>query len=131
MGTITDAKSTERRFEEAALAQPFDELFQALRVRGAVYYAHEFSPPWAVEFVECSPARFHLVLSGSCYVSVGGDVFELSESDLLLLPGGARHVAHDGKTRMARDSRVVGAEILQGTARGRQAAASVRLLSGH
>ena len=131
MGTITDAKSTERRFEEAALAQPFDELFQALRVRGAVYYAHEFSPPWAVEFVECSPARFHLVLSGSCYVSVGGDVFELSEYDLLLLPGGARHVVHDGKTRVARDSRAVGAEVHQGTNRAKPTAPTVCLLSGH
>ena len=118
-------------FEETALAQPFDELFQALSVKGAVYYAHEFSPPWAVEFDECAPARFHLVLNGSCYVSVGTDVFELSESDLLLLPGGARHVAHDGKTRVARDSRIVGAEIRQGTVRAGQAAATVCLLSGH
>ena len=116
---------------EAALAQPFDELFQALGVQGAVYYAHEFSPPWAVEFVECAPARFHLVLSGSCYVSVGGDVFELSEYDLVLLPGGARHVVYDGKTRIPRDSRVVGAEIRQGTTRAKQAAATVCLLSGH
>ena len=117
--------------EEAALTQPFDELFQALSVQGAVYYAHEFSPPWAVEFVECAPARFHLVLSGSCYVSVGADVFELSESDLLLLPGGARHVVHDGKTRVPRDSRAVGAEIRQGVSRVRQAAPTVGLLSGH
>jgi AraC family transcriptional regulator, activator of mtrCDE len=128
-GRITDLKSTP--FEESALAQPFDELFQALSVKGAVYYAHEFSPPWAVEFVESGSARFHLVLSGSCYVSVGDDVFELSEYDLLLLPGGSRHVVHDGKTRVARDSRVVGAEIRQGAVRARQAVASARLLSGH
>ena len=110
VGTITDSKSEPHR--EAALAQPFDELFQALGVKGAVYSAREFSPPWAVEFDECVPARFHLVLNGSCYVSVGADVFELSEYDLLLLPGGARHVVHDGKS-------------------AKQAGSSVSLLSGH
>ena len=99
-------------------------------MKGAAYYAREFSPPWAVEFVECTPARFHLVLNGSCYVSVGGDVFELHEADLLLLPGGARHVVHDGRTRVARDSRLVEAEIRQGASRAKQAGASVSLLSG-
>jgi AraC-like DNA-binding protein len=64
-------------------------------------------------------------------VSVGGDVFELSEYDLLLLPGGARHVVYDGKTRVARDSRIVGAEIRQGALRPKQAGAGARLLSGH
>lgn len=100
-------------------------------VKGAVYYAHEFSPPWAVEFVECAQARFHLVLSGSCYMSVGGERFELSEHDLVLLPGGAHHVISDGKTRVARDSRVVGREIRQAESRARPEAATVRLLSGH
>jgi AraC-like DNA-binding protein len=84
-----------------------------------------------VEFVECAAARFHLVLSGSCYVSVGADVFELSECDLLLLPGGARHVVHDGKTRIPRDSRLVDAEIRQGPSRAKQVAPAVCLLSGH
>ena len=102
-----------------------------MSVQGAVYYAHEFSPPWAVEFVECAQARFHLVLSGTCYVSVGSELFELSEHDLVLLPGGARHVVHDGRTRATRDSRVVGAEIRQATNRTRREAATVRLLSGH
>jgi AraC-like DNA-binding protein len=129
MGTINDSKSAP--LQEAALAQPFDELFQALGVKGVVYYAHEFSPPWAVEFVECAPARFHLVLSGSCYVSIGAGVFELREADLLLLPGGARHLVHDGKTRIARDSQVVRAEIRQGAGRARRAGGTVSLLSGH
>lgn len=96
-----------------------------------MYYAHEFTPPWAVEFVECAQARFHLVLSGSCYVSVGGEKFELSETDLVLLPGGARHVVYDGNTRVPRDSRAVGAEIRQGTGRTQQGVTTVCLLSGH
>ena len=87
-----------------------------MSVQGAVYYAHEFSPPWTVEFVESAQARFHLVLSGTCYVSVGGELFELSEHDLVLLPGGARHVVHDGKIRANRT---------------KQEAVTVRLLSGH
>ena len=67
-------------------------------MKGVVYHAREFSAPWALEFVECASARFHLVLNGSCYVSVGAEVFELREADLLLLPGGARHVIHDDKS---------------------------------
>lgn len=115
----------------AALTQPFDEVFQALSVKGAVYYAHEFATPWAVEFVESTHARFHMVLSGSCNVSVGGEVFELRALDLLLLPAGQRHTVYDGKTRAARDVRAVSAEIRQGVSRPRDAATTVGLVSGH
>ena len=120
-----------RHLQGAALTQPFDELFQALRVKGAVYYAHQFAPPWAVEFVESAHARFHVVLSGSCHVSVGGEVFELHALDLALLPGGQRHVVYDGKTRLTRDSQVVSAEIRPGPNRNKEAVGSVGLVSGH
>jgi AraC-like DNA-binding protein len=118
-----------------ALTQPFDEVFQALGLQGVACHTHEFTPPWAVEFVECVPARFHLVLSGSCYVSVGRERLELAEHDFLLLPGGASHVLHDGlvvhggKARVTRDARGVGAEIRESTP-GVQAEVAVRLLSG-
>ena len=133
---ITDPKSAPPA-PGAALTQPFDELFQALSVKGSVYYAHEFASPWAVEFVESAHARFHLVLSGACHVSVGGEVFELHALDLLLLPGGQRHVVYDGKTRLTRDSHAVRAELGQAPKRATQALASVGqapdvgLVSGH
>jgi AraC-like DNA-binding protein len=84
-----------------------------------------------VEFVESAHARFHFVLSGACHVSVGGEVFELHALDLLLLPGGQRHVVYDGKTQLTRDLQAVSAEIRQGRNRDKEAVASVGLVSGH
>ena len=54
------------------MADPFAELFRTLRVKGTVYFAQDFSPPWGMRMPPRPHAQFHLALTGSCQVEVSG-----------------------------------------------------------
>jgi Cupin len=113
------------------MPESFDEIFQLLRVKGVVYYAHDFCDPWAMRFKAGQHARVHVVLHGECHVAVDGRKLVLREKDVLLLPIGTDHVVSDGATACARDSLEVYREIIAERAHKTEANPTVRLLSGH
>lgn len=120
--------------EGAAAGLPaFDALFQALRVKGVVYFAQEFGAPWAMRFRATEYARFHIILKGRCWMQIGGRTVALKTNDLLVFPGSPDHVLGDGdpsRAALAPDARDVGAMIRAGTLR-MEAGARTRMISGH
>ena len=72
------------------------ELLATLRVRSTVYCLSELREPWGFEVDGASVAKFHLVLAGSCWLTVPGhEAIQLQAGDLILIPRGEQHVMSD------------------------------------
>jgi AraC-like DNA-binding protein len=54
-------------------ADPFTDVFNAMRVRSAMYCRMEATAPWGLEFAGSAHAKFGLVTRGSCWLKVSGD----------------------------------------------------------
>jgi len=54
-------------------ADPFTDVFNAMRVRSAMYCRMEATAPWGLEFAGSAHAKFGLVTRGSCWLKVAGD----------------------------------------------------------
>lgn len=74
-----------------------DDIVDTLDLKGALYFRTDFSAPWAVTVPELGQAaRFHLVVQGACHVTfASGAEVRLGPGDLVLIPGGAKHVIAD------------------------------------
>ncbi|NKB53588.1 MAG: AraC family transcriptional regulator [Rhizobiaceae bacterium] len=86
--------------ENDALSQ----ILNALQMRGTVYFHTDFSSPWGVEVPQYSNvARFHMVMRGSCVVTIDGraDPIHLSTGDLVVIPHGVCHILSDAPDRQA------------------------------
>src|SRR5262249_2976640 len=73
-----------------------DELLSTLRVHSTVYCLSELREPWGFEVGGVNVAKFHLVLAGSCWLSLAGhEPAELHAGDLVILSRGERHAMSD------------------------------------
>lgn len=72
---------------------PLDDILGTLDLRGALYFRTHFSGDWSVRVPELDrAARFHLVVSGKCHVTVAeGKKLVLGPGDLVMIPAGCSH----------------------------------------
>jgi AraC-like DNA-binding protein len=71
-------------------------LLATLSVRSTVYCLSELREPWGFEVDGANVAKFHLVLSGSCWLNLAGhEPARLQAGDLVILSRGERHVMSD------------------------------------
>jgi AraC-like DNA-binding protein len=76
----------------------FSDIFSTLNLKGALYFRTDFSPPWGVTVPEYqSVARFHIVVQGRCFVTVGKQHVELNAGDMIMIPRGSSHILADSK----------------------------------
>lgn len=80
------------------------DVLQVLRLSGAVFLDAEFTAPWCVSSKSGQPGVgplggehivfFHWLIEGRCKAQLanGGDTFEISAGDLLLMPNDETHV---------------------------------------
>ncbi|HEY3059684.1 MAG TPA: AraC family transcriptional regulator [Chloroflexota bacterium] len=72
------------------------ELLRAVKVHSTVYCVSELSAPWGFRVEDSSVAKFHLVLEGSCILSLeSGEQLALLCGDMVLLPAGTGHAVRD------------------------------------
>lgn len=115
------------------------DILDALRFRSCLYYTTDFRPPWGVAVPAYrNVARFHLVMSGVCWVRVGQDgrARKLDEGDVILIPHGAPHILSDAPDRTPLDvDDVVRDHGLDDQGRlvygGLDEAAATRMVCGH
>jgi AraC-like DNA-binding protein len=94
------------------------DIFDAVRLRGKVYFQLDYSPPWGVRMERGPLAIFHVVARGSCFFWTTGmdDPILLSAGDVVALPRGDAHwVADDPAAAMAS-----GRRLLEAYREGRQ-----------
>ncbi len=77
------------------------DILSTVRIRGTLYFSTAFTPPWGIQVpAHGRAARFHIVVKGYCYIGLAnGDVRELHEGDMLLIPQGAEHRLMDTADR--------------------------------
>ena len=76
------------------------DVVETIQLKGALYFRTHFSDTWAITVPKYErAARFHLVVQGRCFVTLGsGATIELSAGDLMLIPEGCSHVlSNDSK----------------------------------
>jgi AraC family transcriptional activator of mtrCDE len=85
------------------MSPPLDwlsRLLEIMPVRGHLDLRCLYGAPWRIDQAAGAPGEipYHVVLSGSAVLEDpgGGPPTRLDEGDILLLPGNARHVLHDG-----------------------------------
>lgn len=78
------------------------DILDTLRFRSSLYFTTDFRKPWGVTVPAYSNvARFHLVVSGECWVRLAatGEATRLRSGDLVMIPHGASHVLADTPRR--------------------------------
>ena len=115
-----------------------DDVFDTLDLRGVLYFRTEFSGPWAVTVPDLQQAaRFHIVMQGTCHVTVEDNpAVHLTAGDMIMIPRGRSHVLADRAGRNARPLETVlqdagydGRGVLG--VGDRQSNAETQLLCGH
>jgi AraC-like DNA-binding protein len=75
-----------------ASADGLSSVLQAVNVRSAVYCLSDFSAPWGFRVDNSPAAKFHVLLRGAAWLSVGGAApVCLTAGDLVVLPRGDGH----------------------------------------
>lgn len=70
------------------------DILQTLKLRGNLYFRTDLSEPWGIYVpADSNIARFHVVISGECWLGVGDEdePFKLTEGDLAIVPHGLSH----------------------------------------
>ncbi|MEK9946072.1 MAG: AraC family transcriptional regulator [Alphaproteobacteria bacterium] len=102
-----------------------------LRLKGCVYFVHDFCTPWGMQMDDGPFAPFHAVVRGQCRMSVDGQDYRLSAGDVVMFPKGCGHALDDGEGRAT----VPGMNVVTAHADGRPLFQTgedgVRLLCGH
>ncbi len=79
--------------------QPRDavsDVLQSLSVRSVIYCLSQLREPWGFGVEGAQVAKFHLVLSGSCWLELDGyDPASIAAGELVLLPHGDPHTVRD------------------------------------
>ena len=68
------------------------DILETLRFRGSVFFRSDLAAPWGMSLSAMGNPRFHIVLSGECFVgSEGHDAVKAEEADIIMLPNGSSH----------------------------------------
>lgn len=85
------------------------ELLRAVNVHSSVYCVSNMRAPWGFRVADSAVAKFHLLLNGSCVLTIAGDeAIELRAGEFVLLPHGDGHVVTDRRgSRVRRLERIL------------------------
>lgn len=69
-----------------------DDVLTTLRFRGSIFFRSQLAAPWGIALQKTGLPRFHIALSGTCFVgSEGHEAVEVMQKDIVMLPGGNAH----------------------------------------
>lgn len=89
------------------------EVLRGLRLSDTCYWRGDLSRPWAIEIPGACGSSFHAVLTGTCYLRIGGrEPLRLHAGDLVLLPHGRSHILSDSLDSAAVPADAVGHQTL-------------------
>ena len=76
------------------------DILETLRFRGSVFFRSDLAAPWGIALQELRVPRFHIALSGTCYIGAAGqEALALNEEDIAILPAGGSHWIADSPGR--------------------------------
>jgi AraC-like DNA-binding protein len=68
------------------------DILETLRFRGSIFFHSELAAPWGMSLASTEVPRFHIALSGDCFVGINSDdAVKVEETDIIMLPTGHSH----------------------------------------
>jgi len=68
------------------------DIMETLRFRGSLFFRSDLAAPWGMSLTETGFPRFHIVMSGECFVgSDDHDAVKAEGADIIMLPNGTSH----------------------------------------
>jgi len=88
------------RLNQGAEFDVLGDILETLRFRGSVFFRSDLAAPWGMSLSEMGIPRFHIMLSGECFVgSDAHDAVKAEEADIIMLPNGDSHWIADKPDR--------------------------------
>jgi AraC-like DNA-binding protein len=80
------------RLNQGPAFDVLEDILETLRFRGSVFFRSDLAAPWGMSLSEMGIPRFHIMLSGECFVgSDAHDATKAKEADIVMLPNGSSH----------------------------------------
>lgn len=128
------AKGLNRMPERLNPEPQFDvlgDVLETLRFRGSLFFSSELAAPWGISLSEMGIPRFHIVLSGECFVGSGDrEVVKAGGADIVMLPNGSSHWIADKPGRQLVSSARAGEACELGSPLFQQGEITNRLMCG-
>ena len=65
------------------------DILETLRFRGSIFFRSELATPWGISLPEMGIPRFHIMLSGDCFVgAVDHQSMRMGEADMVMFANG-------------------------------------------
>lgn len=107
------------------------DVLETLRFRGSIFFRSELAAPWGMSLAQESFPRFHVALSGDCFVGpVDEDAVRVRQSEIIMLPGGNAHWIADQPGRKLIPSERAGEACELGNPLFQQGEITHRLICG-
>lgn len=107
------------------------DVLETLRFRGSIFFRSDLAAPWGMSLEPAGIPRFHVALSGNCYVGIGtNDPVGVQEMDIIMLPAGNAHWIADEPGRQLVPSSRAGAACELGEPLFQRGVITNRLLCG-
>lgn len=90
------------------------DIFDTLRFRGSIFFKSNLAAPWGISLEAVNAPRFHMVLSGTCFVGTkDSDPVQVSGGEIAMLTGGDAHWIADkpGRTLVPSSSAIEACEL--------------------
>ena len=107
------------------------DVLETLRFRGSIFFRSDLAAPWGMSLSETGIPRFHVVLSGACFVgSDTHDAVKAEAADIIMLPNGNSHWIADEPGRELVSSKRAGEACELGSPLFQQGEITNRLICG-
>ncbi|MDT0618614.1 AraC family transcriptional regulator [Salinisphaera sp. P385] len=116
------------------VGRPFDilgDVFETLRFHGSIFFCSELAAPWGLALESAGTPRFHIALTGNCYVGAkAGECLHVRSRNIVLFPNGPAHWIADQPGRPLVASERAGAACELGDPFFQQGEITHRLMCG-
>jgi AraC-like DNA-binding protein len=87
------------------------DVLDTLRFRGSIFFRSRLAAPWGMSLSKLKNPRFHIALSGNCYIGVNdasNEIINIQHMDIVMLPHGQMHWIADQPGRKLTPSEQAG-----------------------
>jgi AraC-like DNA-binding protein len=68
------------------------DVLETLRLRGSIFFHSELAAPWGMSLTQVGYPRFHIALSGDCFVGADDEgVVKFRQCEIVMVPSGDSH----------------------------------------
>lgn len=88
------------RLKQSPAFDVLGDILETLRFRGLIFFQSDLAAPWGMSLPGTGSPRFHIMLSGECFVgSNDSDAVKAEAADIIMLPNGNSHWIADNPGR--------------------------------